>query len=50
MGELHDIIPKTKVTVDGDTSIEKLQMLIKLGKEEERLDYGWLPAKTTRSR
>jgi len=39
MNEEEEIIPKSRVLIDGDFSAERLQMLIKLGVEEERLDY-----------
>lgn len=35
----EEITPKSRVVVDGDLSSEKLLQLIKLGLEEERLDY-----------
>jgi hypothetical protein len=39
MSQPEEIIPKTRVLVDGDLSPEKLLSLINLGVEEERLDY-----------
>ena len=39
MTSTDDITPKSRVLVDGDFSTERLQILIKLGIEEERLDY-----------
>ncbi len=39
MNQSDEITPKSRVFIDGDISAEKLQFLIKLGIEEERLDY-----------
>ena len=36
---MEEISPKSRVIIDGDISAERLAALIKLGVEEERLDY-----------
>jgi predicted HTH transcriptional regulator len=39
MTAVDDITPKSRIPIDGEFSVERLRMLIKLGVEEARLDY-----------